>query len=111
MYRYKFYNSDNKVVALGSFAGKTVRGVAKCDPADTFSLEDGKELAAARCEAKIAEKRAKCAFNKLVEAIRDFEKAKEHLDAMRKYYTKSVSESEAAKKASTEIFERLNKID
>ena len=44
MYRYNYCISDSKVVALGSFAGKTVRGIAKCDPADTFNIEDGKEV-------------------------------------------------------------------
>lgn len=30
--RYRFYVTDNKVICVSSYAGKTVRGVAKCDP-------------------------------------------------------------------------------
>ena len=57
-HRYKYYtNNKDVVVAVSSYAGKTVRGVAKCDPRDTFDIEKGKELAAARCNEKIAEKK------------------------------------------------------
>ena len=40
---YKYY-TDNKsiVVALSSYAGKPVKGVAKCNPDDQFDLDDGK---------------------------------------------------------------------
>ena len=56
-HRYKYYtNNKDVVVAVSSYAGKTVRGVAKCDPRDTFDIEKGKELAAARCNEKIAYK-------------------------------------------------------
>lgn len=56
-YNYKYIVTNNKVIALSSYAGKTVRGVAKCHPNDVFDEEFGKKLAAARCNLKIAEKR------------------------------------------------------
>lgn len=69
-FEYKFIRADNKVIALSSFAGKTVRGVAKCHPGDVFDIEYGKQLAAARCGRKIAEKRYKRANDKYYEIAR-----------------------------------------
>ena len=54
---YKYVVTPNKVIALSSYAGRTVRGVAKCHPGDTFDVEVGKALAAARCNEKVAAKR------------------------------------------------------
>lgn len=58
-YKYKYViNEESKtVVALSTFAGKVVRGVARCAPNDVFDVEKGKKLAAARCAMKIAHKR------------------------------------------------------
>lgn len=60
-YRFNIDTDHKVVVALGSFAGKVVTGVARCAPEDMFDIEKGKRLAAARCTAKIAEKRVKYA--------------------------------------------------
>ena len=72
MTKYNFYtDGKTKVVAVSTYAGKVVRGVAKCDANDTFSLEKGKELAAARCNQKIAKKRLTRAENKRREIIEE----------------------------------------
>lgn len=56
--KYRFYtNGYNKVIAASTYAGKVVRGVAKLSDGDSFDIEKGKKLAAARCEVKVAEKR------------------------------------------------------
>ena len=35
--KYKvFTNSKNEIIAVSTYAGKTVKGVAKCDPRDSF---------------------------------------------------------------------------
>lgn len=69
MGRYKYYtNGVNKVVAVSSYAGKAVRGVAKCDPHDTFDYDKGVKIAKARCDLKIAEKRRARAVQKKLEA-------------------------------------------
>ena len=44
--KYKYYQAGNKVIAVSTFAGRTVRGVAKCNPKDNFDLEKGKMLPA-----------------------------------------------------------------
>lgn len=92
MYRYKIYKSDNKVIAVGSFAGKAVRGIAKCDPEDLFYTKIGEDLATARCENKIATKRVKHAELKKAEALKAFNEAKKFLDEMSAYYDKSVEQ-------------------
>lgn len=56
-YKYVINEEKRTVVALSSFAGQVVRGVARCAPNDTFNVEVGKKLAEARCSAKIAHKR------------------------------------------------------
>lgn len=105
---FEFFRSGNKVIAVSSFAEKRVRGVAKCDPDDEFSFEYGKELAAARCNKKIASKRLKCAKTKLDRAIASFEAAKEHLEFMTGYYDSSVNEYEEAIKHVEELLSELD---
>lgn len=87
--KYKFYVNDEKnptkVYAVSTYAGKTVRGTASCDPRDTFLLEGGKRLAAARCNEKIAKKRVDRAKKKLVEAGEQYEQAEHYYDQMRQY--------------------------
>lgn len=98
--RYRFY-TDNKtiVVCVSSYAGKTVRGVAKCDPRDVFDLEHGKALAQARCNHKIAEKRYANAQHKYQEAAYEAEKAYKHLLDMGEYIRDSAIAVEDAKEA------------
>lgn len=69
MFNYKYIVTGNKVIALSTYAGKTVRGVAKCAPGDEFDIEKGKDLATARCAYKIAQKRWKRSCQKLGEAV------------------------------------------
>ena len=82
---YRIYEAPNKVIAVSSFAGQTVRGVAKCNPADEFDSEKGAALAAARCGVKIAEKRVKRAYSKVDEAKAIVDAAITHLSEMMKY--------------------------
>ena len=85
-YTYFVADKQKKVVAVSTYAGKIVRGVAKCDPRDEFSVEDGKKLAAARCTVKIAKKRnananaqKKRAYNELVEKQRRLQKMNDYV--------------------------------
>ena len=82
---YRIYETPNKVIAVSSFAGQTVRGVAKCNPADEFDFDKGAALAAARCGAKIAEKRVKRAYTKVDEAKAQLDAAINHYGEMLKY--------------------------
>lgn len=57
--KYRYYTNGEIVVAVASYKGRTIRGVAKCSEQDEFDLETGKKLAAARCAMKIARERVK----------------------------------------------------
>ena len=103
----KFYNSDNKVIAVSTYAGKTVRGVAKCDPEDTFSLESGKELAAARLDERIAGKRFKRACRKFENARQALMEAQDYYDRMYQYYEDSAVKLGNARVNTADV---LNKI-
>ena len=84
--RYHYFtNSNNKVVVTSTYAGKVVRGVAKCNANDTFDYEKGARLAQARCDEKVAKKRHRQALNRYAEAIRSYEYARENLLKMREY--------------------------
>ena len=69
---YKFIVTPEKVIALSSYRGKTVKGVAKCHPNDVFDLDYGKALAASRCNLKIARKRAKDMSRKYYMKVEEF---------------------------------------
>ena len=84
--KYKYAQTGNKVIAISTYAGRTVRAVAKADPRDAFSLEDGKKLAAARCNAKIATKRAKNAEAQLNKAKATLEQAEARYSKMIAYF-------------------------
>ena len=58
-YKYKIDEEKRTIVAMSTFAGKVVTGVARCAPGDKFDIDTGKKIAAARCSVKIAEKRMK----------------------------------------------------
>lgn len=73
-YNYQIYTHDNEVLAVSTYAGRYVKGKAKCDPKDEYSKEHGIKLAVARCDEKIAKKRVKAAFAEvqvLTEMLRD----------------------------------------
>lgn len=102
--RYK-YQTDNKtiVVAISTYAGKTVRGIAKCDPEDAFDLEKGKELAALRCAKKIEKMR----LNYLKESVSSLEMGKFFLEEEIRIVENMLRES---KKDAKSIDRDLNKV-
>ena len=85
--KQKFYFGNGKVIAVSTYAGRIVKGVAKCDPSDNFDIEKGKQLAAARCNAKVAAKRVKRAQSELEKAISEFSKASSRVGTMNDYLT------------------------
>lgn len=83
--RYQFYTTKNKVICISSYAGKTIKGVAKCAPDDEFNIEIGKRLAQLRCDLKVAKaryERAKIMYKAADEA---YEKADVYRDKMYDY--------------------------
>lgn len=95
--KYKFYvTPDNKTIAVSTYAGKTVKGVAKTDPRDNFNADFGKELAAARCAAKVAKKRKARADKCLAKAQAKMAEASRMLAKMEAYYADARKEYEEA---------------
>lgn len=87
MAKYKFYTDNNKeVIVVSTYARKNVRGVARCNPQDDFNYEIGKQIAKARCDLKIAEKRVKRA------------RARERYDAATEAFNKATVEVNKATK-------------
>lgn len=89
--KYKFASHIRKdgrreVIAISSFAGKTVRGRAILDEKDTFNMEVGKKLAALRCAEAIGIKRVKRATACLDCADEYLEEALAFKDKMGHYY-------------------------
>ena len=95
-YKYFHESGDNKVIAVSTYAGKTVRGVAKCAPEDDFNLMAGMELAASRCNLKVARKRLHRAVNKKVEALGKLIEAKAYYSRMCAYYDDSLDAANLA---------------
>jgi hypothetical protein len=95
--KYKFFIAEKggkpyQVIATSTYAGKIVRGVAKCDPRDKFNLEFGKELAAARCALKIAEKRKARATTEYRKAAAAADEAVMRFNEMKQYFIDSVDQ-------------------
>ena len=97
MYTYNI--SDNKVVCVSHFAGKAVRGIAKCDlQFDNFDEDTGMKLSKKRCDVKVAQKRLKRADSKLAQAIADLELAEQQFDRMSAYRADAMIQLSTAKK-------------
>lgn len=95
--KYKiFKDKGNKVIAVSTYAGKTVKGVAKCDPRDSFDKDFGEELAIARCAYKIAQKRAKRAKTEQIKAVKAVDAAMRKMQKMNLYVNDANSELRAA---------------
>lgn len=95
-YQFKNENDGTTVVAVSSYAGKPVKGYAKCDPRDEFDAEEGKKLAAARCNVKVANKRLARASQKYLEAAMKATEAAEYFEKMKQYYMDSVDKADEA---------------
>ena len=106
--KYTYSITDNKVYCITTYAGRTVRGIAKCDPDDTFNGEDGMKLSRARCDYKVARKRVKVKNERLNNAILKFERAKRELESATKYFEEACRIQHAAKKAVEDIESALS---
>lgn len=79
--RYKFYNNGkNQVICVSHFAGKEVKGVAKCNTHyDTFDAAVGETIAKFRCDLKIARLKIKRSRARIEQDKKRLEEAKEAL--------------------------------
>ena len=105
--KYKFYVAGNKIIAVSTYAKKLVRGVAICHPEDSFSLETGKCLAAARCNERIAAKRYARAQVKYIEACQERDEAINKVDRMKEYLNDSFIAMNEASQACDNLIKEI----
>jgi hypothetical protein len=115
-YNFVVYDKKNidgtvskNVVALSTYCGKVIKGIAKCSSGDEFDLEKGKKLAAARCDLKVCQKRAKRAKMKRIEALNQFSRAGDYYNKMENYYKDSLKESLDSLQRLSELEEAYSK--
>ena len=82
------------VIAISTYAGKTVKGYSRCHPNDFehYDADYGNQLAAARCGVKVADKRVKHAHQKVEEAKKKLDEAIQYYDNMRLYLNNAEDE-------------------
>lgn len=105
--KYKYYKNGNKIIAVSTYAGKTVRGVAICGPNDSFDEEKGKKLAALRCAEKVARKRFARAIKKQNDAEAAYIKAGDYYDRMTDYSVDSQVELVRVCKAIDDLLKEI----
>lgn len=101
-FKYKYVTYEDSfgrpvILALSTYGGKVVKGTAKCDTNDVYDEENGKKLAAARCNARVAKKRVRRASEQLREAKAAYDAAKDRLEKMSQYLEESIEEENQAK--------------
>ena len=93
MARYQTYLAgEKKIIVVSRYAGKVVRGVAKCAPDDAFDMQKGEKLARLRCDEKIAEKRVARSQAAYVEAVANLMAAQKRLNDMKEYMDDAAAE-------------------
>lgn len=98
MYRY-YFNDDKKIVyCISTYAGKTVKGVAKCAEEDYYIPCEGAKIAKARCDVKVSEKRVKNATKKWCAAKEEYMRAQKRFEKMACYFEDAVRELSDNKK-------------
>lgn len=101
--KYNYYSIFDKetgkeigVVCTATYAGKTVRGISKCNPVDVFDYEKGKDLATARCYERIMYKRALAMERKLQHLDEEIARLEKYRKSEEEYYDSIVGLYEAA---------------
>jgi hypothetical protein len=76
---YNFYYSQatRSVICTTYYKGKIVKGVAKCDPNDTFDLETGRQLAYLRCRKKFFKRKFERAADTYARAVVEANRAED----------------------------------
>lgn len=99
MARYQTYLAgEKKIIVVSRYAGKVVRGVAKCSPGDTYDVEKGEKLARLRCDEKIAEKRVARSQEAYADAVANLVKAQKRVEAMKQYMDDAAAEYDEVQK-------------
>ena len=84
-YKFIILPEQKKVIALTSYSGKAVKGIAGCSEHDEFDVEVGKRLAAARANVKVAMKRKARAEKKLAYFDKVIDEVEREYHALEEY--------------------------
>ena len=107
MAKYKFIHNDRETICISSYAKKTVKGIAKARIEDNYDSVIGENLAKARCDLKVAEKRVKNASAKLAEAENLLKEVFVYYTNMENYYDDAISARTIAKNNLDSLLETL----
>ena len=103
--KYEFYSDGKgKVIAVSTYAGRTVKGSAQVHPNDDFDLEKVKRIAAARCNEKVARKRCYRATDQVLALEKE-------LNTLLKKYEKACSYMQDATDAYVLAVDELKEIE
>lgn len=106
--RYKYFtNGKNLVVAVSRYAGKYVRGIAKCSDLDEFDFEVGKKLAKVRCDLKIAGLRTRRAAALQKEAQEQLDEAFRNITNIERYYSEAIYARDKVEQEYQELLTKL----
>jgi hypothetical protein len=110
--KYKYYSfhvdeEGKKIIAVTHYAGRAVRGIAKCAPEDTFDIELGCKIAVARCEIKVARAKIRNAAAKYLEAAKAADAAQKRYDNMKQYYMDAVDQLDSAIESHNKIINKI----
>lgn len=101
--KHNFFVHDNKIYCVTTYKGKTIKSVSKCHPEDEYSFEDGMDLAEARCDVKVSERRLTLAIENMQKADAEYKKAKELRDRAWNHLQNSITAKDEAVKRLTEL--------
>ena len=105
-YKYFIHTKDDgnkEIIAMSTYGGRYIRGIAKCSPEDTYDEDIGKKLAAYRCNLKVAEKRMRAAESARSQAEENFIQAAIRFNKMNQFKI----DAEAELKYATSLLEDL----
>ena len=96
-----------ETIAFSTYAGKPVYGKAICRVEDTYDEQFGRDVAVARCAAKIAKKRLKRASKMCREADAQIKAAMQHGTNMEHYYKDALAEVKACEEAVAKLMNKI----
>lgn len=107
--KYTLYTNSNKdIIAVATYDGQSVRGVAKCDPRDEYNYEFGAALATARCAEKVAKRHYTKLAQELAEIDELLESVQIYRDKVANLYEKAVADLISANHTANEIYNSVN---
>lgn len=95
--------ANKRIIAIGKFGKQSVRGIAKCSPADNYDEEIGIKLACARCRAKITAKRAAAADDRYLDSVVDMALIGAKVQKLKAKAKQCIEEADMAAKELTEL--------